>query len=63
MLAAEGHNVYGVIRKQSQIPDIEGLGGKPVVQSIEDSTVDDMAKNYHRHKSDYRNLECWCRPW
>ena len=44
MLAAEGHNVYGVIRKQSQIPDIEGLGGKPVVQSIEDSTVDDMAK-------------------
>ena len=44
MLAAEGHNVYGIIRKPEQKSDIEGLGGKPIVQSIEDSSVDDMAK-------------------
>lgn len=44
MLAAEGHNAYGIIRNPEQKSDIEGLGGKPIVQSIEDSTVDDMAK-------------------
>ena len=44
MLAAKGHNVYSVIRKPEQASDIEGLGGKPVVQSIEDSSVDDMVK-------------------
>ena len=44
MLAAEGQNVYSVIRNAAQKSDIEGLGGKPVVQSIEESTVDDMAK-------------------
>ena len=44
MLAAEGHNVYGIIRKPEQKSDIEGLGGIPIVQSIEDSSVDDMAK-------------------
>lgn len=44
MLAAEGHNVYGIIRKPEQKSDIEGLGGKPIIQSIEKSTVDDMAK-------------------
>lgn len=44
MLAAEGHNAYGVIRKPEQKSDIEGLGGKPIIQSIEESTVDDMAK-------------------
>lgn len=44
MLAAEGHNIYGIIRNPDQKSDIEGLGGKPIIQSIEDSTVDDMAK-------------------
>jgi len=44
MLAAQGYNVYSVIRKAEQKSDIEGLGGKPVVQSIEDSSVEDMAK-------------------
>jgi nucleoside-diphosphate-sugar epimerase len=44
MLSAQGHNVYSIIRKEEQKADIEGLGGKPIVQSIEDSSVDDMAK-------------------
>ncbi|KAK3725498.1 hypothetical protein LTR37_000468 [Vermiconidia calcicola] len=44
LLAAEGHNVYSMIRNAEQKSDIEGIGGKPVVQSIEDSSVDDMAK-------------------
>ena len=44
MLATQGQNVYSVIRKPEQKSDIEALGGKPVVQSIEESTVDDMVK-------------------
>lgn len=52
MLAAEGHNVYGIIRKPEQKSDIEELGGKPIVQSIEDSTVDDMAKTITDVKAD-----------
>lgn len=44
LLAADGHNVYSIIRKPEQKPEIESLGGKPILQSIEDSSVDDMAK-------------------
>lgn len=43
-LAAEGHNVFSIIRNPAQSREIEGLGGKPIVQSIEESSVDDMAK-------------------
>ena len=44
MLAAEGQNVYSIIRNPSQKPEIESLGGKTIVQSIEDSSVDDLAR-------------------
>ena len=44
MLAAESHNVYSIIRNPDQKSDVEGLGGKPVIQSIEESSIDDMAK-------------------
>ncbi|KAH9819904.1 NAD(P)H-binding, partial [Teratosphaeria destructans] len=44
LLAADGHTVYSVIRNPDQIPAIEGLGGKPIVQSIESSSVDDLAQ-------------------
>ncbi|KAF2764309.1 NAD(P)-binding protein [Teratosphaeria nubilosa] len=44
LLAAEGHNVYSIIRNPDQIPAIESLGGKPIVQSIECSSVDDFAQ-------------------
>lgn len=36
------HTVYSIIRKESQKSDIESLGGKPILQSIEDSSVSDM---------------------
>ena len=43
-LSSQGHTVYSIIRKPEQKSDIESLGGKPIIQSIEDSSVDDMAE-------------------
>ncbi|KAI9663493.1 MAG: hypothetical protein M1831_002502 [Alyxoria varia] len=37
------HTVHSIIRNPSQSPEIESLGGKPVVQSIEDSSASDLA--------------------
>ena len=37
------HTVHSVIRNPSQSPDIESLGGKPIVQSIEDCSAGDLA--------------------
>jgi len=51
MLSSEGQKVYGIIRNSAQRSDIEGLGGTPVVQSIEDSSVDDMAKTISETKA------------
>ena len=51
MLSSEGRKVYGIIRNSAQRSDIEGLGGTPVVQSIEDSSVDDMAKTISETKA------------
>ena len=44
LLASQGYSVRSIIRNASQKADIESLGGKPIVQSIEDASVDDMAK-------------------
>ncbi|QIW96354.1 hypothetical protein AMS68_001872 [Peltaster fructicola] len=44
LLAAEGATVHSIIRNPDQRTEIEKLGGKPIVQSIEDTNVDDMAK-------------------
>lgn len=51
MLAAEGHNVHSIIRNPTQKSDIESLGGKPIVQSIEESSVDDMARTITETKA------------
>ncbi|KAI1842952.1 hypothetical protein JX265_001665 [Neoarthrinium moseri] len=57
LLAGAGYNVHSVIRNPEQKSDIEGLGGKPIVQSIEDSSVDDMAKTIADVKA---NTVLWC---
>lgn len=51
LLAAEGHNVHSIIRNPEQKPDIERLGGKPIVQSIEESSVDDMVSTIKQTNS------------
>jgi len=56
-LAAEGHSVFSIIRKPAQSSDIEGLGGIPIVQSIEESSVDDMAKTILEAKA---STVLWC---
>lgn len=38
------HTVYNLIRSESQIPTIASLGGEPIVQSLEDSTVSALAQ-------------------
>jgi NADPH:quinone reductase-like Zn-dependent oxidoreductase len=37
------HTVHSIIRKPEQSASISELGGKPIVQNIEDSSVEDMA--------------------
>ncbi|RMY61739.1 hypothetical protein D0863_11179 [Hortaea werneckii] len=51
MLAAEGHNVHSIIRNPDQKPDIEALGGKPIVQSIEESSVADLSATIQQTQS------------
>ncbi|TKA52209.1 hypothetical protein B0A55_13081 [Friedmanniomyces simplex] len=43
MLATDGHNVHSIIRNPDQKSEIEGLGGKPIIQSIEEASVSDLA--------------------
>lgn len=57
LLAAEGHTVHSVIRNPDQKPDIEGLGGTPIVQSIEESSVEDLANTITRTKA---STILWC---
>ena len=47
------HTVHSVIRKTEQVPDLESLGAKPVVQSIEESSVADLSKTISSLKPDY----------
>ena len=51
LLASEGYNVHSIIRNPAQKPEIESLGGKPVVQSIEESSVDDMVRTITESKA------------
>jgi nucleoside-diphosphate-sugar epimerase len=46
------HKVYSVIRNPSYSADIKALGAEPVVQSIEDSSVDDMAAMLQKYAPD-----------
>ncbi|TKA73573.1 hypothetical protein B0A55_07913 [Friedmanniomyces simplex] len=43
MLATDGHNVHSIIRNPDQKSEIEGLGGKPIIQSIEEASVSELA--------------------
>ena len=36
--------VYSLIRSSSQSPTISSLGGEPIIQSLEDASVDELAK-------------------
>ncbi|EME85917.1 uncharacterized protein MYCFIDRAFT_210362 [Pseudocercospora fijiensis CIRAD86] len=42
LLVSEGQTVHSIIRNAAQTPEIESLGGKPIVQSIEASSIEDM---------------------
>ncbi|KAF1819741.1 NAD(P)-binding protein [Dissoconium aciculare CBS 342.82] len=57
LLSSQGHTVHSVIRNPDQKSDIEQLGGKPIVQSIEDSSVDDMVQTI---KSTNATAVLWC---
>lgn len=52
----ESHTVHSIIRKAEQSASIYELGGKPIVQSIEDSSVEDMAATI---KSTHANNVIW----
>lgn len=43
LLAAEGHHVRSLVRKQDQFVDIEAVGGQPVLVDLEDTTADQLA--------------------
>lgn len=53
---ASSYAVHSIIRKESQIPELEALGSKPVVQSIEESSVDDLAATIKKHSP---NVVIW----
>ena len=57
LLVAEGATVHSIIRKPEQKASIEALGGKPIVESIEASSVDDMAATI---TSAGANVVLWC---
>jgi nucleoside-diphosphate-sugar epimerase len=46
------HTVYSVIRNPAQAPDIQALGAETVIESIEDSSVDDMVAILQKYKPD-----------
>lgn len=68
-LAAEGHNVFSIIRKPEQqgrwyslnalsciisnhiVDDVKSLGGSPIIQSIEESSIDDMVQTIKSTKA------------
>lgn len=53
---ASSYTVHSIIRKESQIPELEALGSKSIVQSIEDSSVNDLAATIKKHSP---NVVIW----
>ena len=47
------HTVYSIIRNPDQTSDIESLGAKPIVQSIEDASVSDMVATIKQVNPEY----------
>ena len=56
LLSQQGHKVHSIIRKADQKPEIEQMGGTPIIQSIEDSSVEDMAATITSTKA---NVVVW----
>jgi len=50
--ASPPHKVYSVIRNPGQSSEIKGLGAEPVIQSIEDSSIDDFVATLQKYKPD-----------
>jgi nucleoside-diphosphate-sugar epimerase len=46
------YTVYSIIRNPDQSDDIKALGGEPIVQSIEDSSVADFVSTLQKYKPD-----------
>jgi nucleoside-diphosphate-sugar epimerase len=46
------HTVYSIIRNPDYVSDIQALGAEPVVESIEDSSLDDMVATLQKYKPD-----------
>jgi len=46
------HQVYSVIRNQEQYGNIKQLGAEPILQSIEESSVDDFVSTLQKHNID-----------
>ncbi|CAC9891191.1 unnamed protein product, partial [Aureobasidium pullulans] len=55
-LVASSYTVHSIIRKESQIPELEALGSKPIVQSIEDSSVNDLTATIKKYSP---NVVIW----
>lgn len=51
-LAARGDTVYSVIRKPEQQASLQELGAKPILQSIEDSSVEDFTNTFKKYNPD-----------
>lgn len=48
-LVASSYTVHSIIRKDSQVSELEALGAKPIVQSIEDASVDDITATIKKY--------------
>ena len=57
LLSSQGHTVHSIIRDTNKTSQIESAGGKAIVQSIESSTVDEMAATI---KSTNSTAVLWC---
>ncbi|KAF2216166.1 hypothetical protein CERZMDRAFT_93465 [Cercospora zeae-maydis SCOH1-5] len=44
LLTTSGNTVHSIIRNPAQIPSIQSLGGHAIVQSIEDSSIEDFVR-------------------
>lgn len=52
LLVSQGSAVHSVIRNPSQLSEISDLGAQPIVQSIEEASVDDLAQTIKRCNPD-----------
>lgn len=43
LLAEQGHEVVGIVRKPAQVADLEDVGARAVVLDLESTSVDDLA--------------------